>query len=74
MRQLARISGTVTYPNERNQRLGIPHGRCEIEEFPHADNPAARIWWTDADGVEQTTDLTLIEWAQYKQNKDFVIL
>ncbi|SDY67539.1 hypothetical protein SAMN04515617_1199 [Collimonas sp. OK242] len=72
MKKSARIRNTVSYVNEKNQRINVPLGPCEIEEYPSSSKIAARIWWTDKD-VENMTDLSDAEWAHYKSTKAFVI-
>lgn len=72
MKKSARIRNTVSYLNEKSQRVNIPLGPCEIEEYPSPSKVAARIWWTDKDG-EHTTDLSDGEWAHYKSTRAFVV-
>jgi hypothetical protein len=66
-----RISGTVTYMNEKNQRLAIPTGH---HEFDADAGEGGTIYWKDNNGIEHLRPLTLVEYAQYVKNKDMVEL
>ena len=72
MKKSGTIRGTVTYRNEQGQRLSIPLGPCQIEEYALPSKVAARIWWIDARG-EHTTDLNEEEWAHYMSNRALTI-
>ena len=64
-----RVSGIVTYLNERAQRLTIPAGTIiEIEEL-ESKNPAALMRWSHADGKKREQALSLIEFAQYTKTE-----
>jgi len=60
-----RVAGTVSYLNEKGQRLAIPYGtHVEVEEL-NGENPAAIMRWKDEQGVAHQQNLNLLEWAEY---------
>ena len=67
----ARVSGHVSYLNEMNQRVGVPHGPCEISDN-NGYGPNFLRWEVGEKAYE--IELTLVEFSTYSNTKDFVIL
>jgi hypothetical protein len=67
----ARVSGTVSYLNELNQRVAVPKGPCEISNNNGYGPNFLR--WKEGDENHEI-ELTLIEYSTYSNTKDFVIL
>jgi len=62
-----RVSGTVSYLNDKNQRLSIPLGtEVDLEEL-EGENPAATMRWKNEKGESMEQNLTLLEWAEYRK-------
>lgn len=67
----ARVSGDVSYLNEKGQRVGVPKGPCEF-----SDNKGFgpfKLKWV-VGGEFKEIELTLHEFAQYSGTKQFVVL
>jgi len=67
----ARVSGTVSYLNEKNQRVSVPIGPCEFCD--HDGFGPFLLRWVQNGDVHQI-ELSLNEYAQYSGTKDFVVL
>lgn len=67
----ARVSGTVTYVNEKSQRVSVQRGPCEFCD--HNGLGPFYLRWEQA-GEWHQIELTLNEYAQYLDTKQFVIL
>jgi hypothetical protein len=67
----ARVSGLVTYLNENNQRVSVPIGSCEISTNNGMGPYLLR--WQHENTIKQI-ELSLNEFSQYQNTKDFVIL
>ena len=67
----ARVSGTVSYLNEKNQRVPVPHGQCE---FCDHDGYGPFILRWEANGQKHQIELSDIEYSQYISTKQFVLL
>ena len=67
----SRVSGTVSYLNEKNQRVSVPHGPCEISDN-NGYGPYFLRWTYHGEKYE--IELTLIEFSNYSNTKDFVLL
>jgi hypothetical protein len=67
----ARVSGTVSYFNEKNQRVSVPNGPCEFCD--HDGYGPFFLKWS-ANGQEQQIELSDIEYSQYISTKQFVLL
>ena len=86
MKKKARISGIVSYKNEKDQTLRIPIQNCWIEEKYDDDidiknwtkkygaNVVAVIYWKDSSGQERETRLDDMEHSHYISTKHIVIL
>jgi hypothetical protein len=86
MKKKARISGIVSYKNEKDQTLRIPVQNCWIEEKDDDDidiknwtkkygaNVVAVIYWKDPSGQERETRLDDMEHSHYISTKHIVIL
>lgn len=62
-----RVVGTVTYLNDKGQRLAIPPGTIvELEELD-GENPAAVMRWKNAEGSNKEQALNIKEWAEYSR-------
>ena len=59
-----RIAGMVTYVNEKNQRLQIPHQTCELDDGP-GFGETIKLIWKDENGEKRETVLTEKEYAHY---------
>ncbi len=67
----ARVSGNVSYLNEKHERVSVPRGPCEISDnFGYG--PIFLRWKYEQQLHE--IELTLIEFSTYSNTKDFVIL
>jgi hypothetical protein len=66
-----RVSGNVSYVNEKNQRVTIPRGICEISDNNGYGPNFLR--WKIGDSTFEV-ELTLIEFSTYMNSKDFVFL
>jgi len=69
--RIARISGLVSYLNEKGQRVAIPNGPCEIS---HNDMMGPYIIRWCESGASKEVELTLKEFAHYESTRNFVIL
>lgn len=67
----ARVSGDVSYLNEKGQRLGVPKGPCEFSDN-NGFGPFRLRWIVE--GEYKEIELTLIEYSQYSGTKQFVVL
>jgi hypothetical protein len=66
----ARVSGTVTYLNQINQRVPVPRGPCELCD--HNGLGPFLLQWEQA-GEKHQIELALHEYAQYLGSKDLVV-
>lgn len=64
MTRKARISGVVTFLNDKGQRLEIPHQTCELDDGFKGLGPFILIW-KDKDGSTHQTELSEQEYAHY---------
>jgi hypothetical protein len=67
----ARVSGTVTYLNEKSQRVPVPRGPCEFCD--HNGMGPFYLRWEQAGEMHQI-ELSIHEYAQYLKDKEFVIV
>lgn len=67
----ARVSGIVSYLNELGQRVGVPKGPCTISDNG-GYGPFFLRW--QSNGSKFQIELSLNEFSQYSNTKDFVIL
>lgn len=67
----ARIVYTVTYLNEKGQRVAIPPQECTIVD---AGTGLVTVNFRDEQGKAQETELTEGELAQYQQSKALKLL
>jgi len=67
----SRVSGVVSYLNALGQRVRVPIGPCEISDN-NGFGPFFLRWRNGDEYVE--IELTINEFSQYSNTKDFVIL
>lgn len=67
----ARVSGVVSYLNDHGQRVGVPNGPCEISDND-GYGPFFLRW--ESSGKVFEIELSINEFSQYSNTKDFVIL
>jgi hypothetical protein len=67
----AKISGTISYLNEKNQRVAVPRGDCEFSDNDGFGPFLLR--WIDGQRHCQI-ELTNLEYSQYISTKQFSII